>query len=291
MFGSAISNMMIKPGSSPVFGSPADYGLEFEEVAFQARDGVTLAGWLVKGDPSRVIVQSHFGVQSSRAGFTPEGKGMIKLWKSNIPFLEHVRHLVQSGYSVLMYDFRNHGASGASSRPWVSWGPEEHKDVVAAVEYLTGHPVYRSSKIGLLSLCMGAAASTYAYGADPGLGQYDQIKAMLAVQPLLYPDFSKALGIPGFLNRAADKVNLERTGIDLTTKSFMPHVKDIRVPTMVVQNRNDPWANLDAVQHYYDQLTVEKELVWLELSKERAAAYAHLGEHPQIASDFFGRYL
>ena len=291
MFAERISDMMIKPGSSPVFGTPADSGLDYEDVAFQASDGVTLRGWLVEGGADKIIVQSHFGVQSSRSGFTPEGKGMIKLWKTNIPFLRHVEALVNAGYSVLMYDFRNHGDSDAGTCPWVSWGPEERKDVLAAVKFVAEHPTYKDAEIGLLSICMGAASTTYAYGEDEGLKTFPNIKALLAVQPLLYPDFVRGLGIPSFLARGASKVNLERTGIDLDTTSFLPHVKDIPVPTLVVQNKNDPWANTERVQQYHDELRVEKELLWLDLSSDRAAAYHHLGEHPEIAVEFFGKYM
>lgn len=291
MFAERISDMMIKPGNAPVFGTPADYQLEYEDVAFEASDGVTLRGWLVKGGTDKVIIQSHFGVQCSRSGFTPEGKGMIKLWKTDIAFLRHVKALVDAGYSVLMYDFRNHGESDVGTCPWVSWGPEEHKDVLAAVEFIGTHPSYADAEIGLLSICMGAAATAYAYGTDGGLASHPNIKALLAVQPLLYPDFVHGLGIPGFLSRGASKVNLQRTGVDLDTMSFLPHVKDIPVPTLLVQNENDPWANADRIRQFHDALTVEKELVWLDLSKDRAAAYNHLGEHPELVVDFFGKHM
>ena len=274
-----------------MFGTPADFGLDYEDVEFHACDGVTLRGWLVKGGTDRIIVQSHFGVQSSRAGFTPEGKGVIKLWKTDIPFLRHVKALVDAGYSVLMYDFRNHGDSDAGTCPWVSWGPEEHKDVLAAVKFVSEHAEYGGAEIGLLSICMGAASTTYAYGKEDGLAAFPQIKALLAVQPLLYPDFVHGLGIPGFLSRGASKVNLERTGIDLDTTTFLPHVKNIPVPTLVIQNENDPWANAERVQQYHDELVVEKELRWLDLSKDRAAAYHHLDEHPEIVVDFFAKYM
>ena len=62
-----ISDMMIKPGQSPVFNKPADFGLDYEDVSFSARDGVTLRGWLIKGGTDKIIIQSNFGVQCSRA--------------------------------------------------------------------------------------------------------------------------------------------------------------------------------------------------------------------------------
>lgn len=291
VFSKMISDMMIKPGGSPVFGNPGDFGLAYEDVTFKASDGVTLSGWLIKGGTEKIIIQSHFGVQSSRSGFTPDGKGMIKLWKKNIPFLQHARSLVEQGYSMLMYDFRNHGNSETGTCPWVSWGPEEHKDVIAAVDFVSRHPTYKGSNIGLLSICMGAAATTYAYGVENGLQNYTNIKAMIAIQPLLYADFVQALGIPGFLNKGASKVNLKRTGIDLDKTSFVPNVRNIKVPTLVIQNKNDPWANLDAVQEYYDELCVEKELLWLELSKGRAAAYDEMGKSPKMLTEFFEKHL
>ena len=96
---------------------------------------VTLRGWLIPGGTERVVVQSHFGVQCSRAGYTPKGKGLIKMWKEDISFLRQARHLHERGYTVLMYDMRNHGESDPGTCPWVSWGPEEARDVIAAVDF------------------------------------------------------------------------------------------------------------------------------------------------------------
>lgn len=292
VFAEKISDMMIKPGSSPVFGTPADFDLDYTDVKFEAKDGVMLSGWLIDGGADKIVIQSHFGVQCSRAGFTPAGKGMIKLWKNDIPFLRHAKALVDAGYSVLMYDFRNHGESSPGTCPWVSWGPEEHKDILAAVKFVDSHPVFHNAQIGLLSICMGAAATTYAYGlGDEGLAAYSNIRALIAVQPLLYPDFVRGLGIPAFLSRGASKVNRERTGIDLDTVSFLPHVKDIRVPTLVIQNRKDPWANLERVQQYVNELQVESDTRWLDLSKDRAAAYEWLGSNSHELVEFFDKHL
>jgi pimeloyl-ACP methyl ester carboxylesterase len=284
--------MMIKPGNSPVFNNPKDLGLDYEDVEFRTRDGVTLRGWLIKGAADKIIVQSHFGVQCSRSGYTPKGKGLIKMWKGDISFLRQAKHLSEQGYTVLMYDMRNHGQSDPGTIPWISWGPEEAKDVIAAADFVSHHPQYKDAGIGLLSICMGAVASTYAYGmGDEGLRQYSNVKAMIAVQPLHYKEFVRALGIPGFLNRAGSRKSFERLGFDLNTKSFMPDVKSITVPTLVVQNQNDPWTDLDFVQQYHDELQVKKEMLWLDLAKQRAAAYDYLGTSPQTLSDFLGRYL
>lgn len=290
MLAKYFADSMTKPGKSPVFGDPKDFGLAYEDVTFKAHDGVTLSGWLIKGGKDKVIVQSHFGIQCSRSGYTPEGKGVVKLWKKDIRFLDQAKYLVDAGYSFLMYDFRNHGNSEAGTRVWVSGGQEESKDVIAAVDFITHHPVYRGGQIGLLSICMGAVSTACAYGAENGLQKYTNIKALIAVQPIGFAEFLHAMGVPSFLVRRANKVNLNRGGVDLYA-SCLPYVKSINVPTMVVQNKNDPWTSFDYVNSYYDELKTEKAMLWLDLSKKRVAAYDWIGKNPEKILAFFGKHL
>lgn len=287
-----LSSLIIKGGVSPVFDDPAAFGLTPEDVTFQSSDGVTLRGWLFRGTNTGIVVQSHFGVQCSRCGFTPKDKGMQPLWPEDIRFLKHIKDLVDAGFSVLAYDTRNHGESDMAQDGWVSWGPTEHKDVLAAVRFVANHPDFKDAPIGLLSICMGLASTTYAYGEENGLASIPNVKALLGIQPLLYNDFMKnVMGLPGFLNRWVDERNSERTGVDLVHTSFMPHVSKINVPTLLVQNSNDTFPDMDHVRAYYDALTVDKEMVWLDLEPKRAAAYAYLTENPQFMTDFFAKHL
>lgn len=291
MFGKMISNMMVKPHQSPLFDSPEAHRLDYENVEFKTEDGVTLRGWLIKGGTDKVIVQSHFGVQCNRGGWTPEGKGPIKPWKEDIEFLRQAKYLVDQGYSVLMYDMRGHGESDLGPIPWVSWGPEEAKDVIAAVDYISTRPDYEGATIGLLSICMGAAASTYAYGRENGLASRTNIKAMIAVQPLLYTCFVEALGMPGFMNRAGEKVSKERLGFDMAAPNFVKDAPKVTVPTLVVQNQNDPWTQMGMVEDYYNALTTEKELKLLDIEKSRFAAYDYVGTHPAELMGWFDKYM
>lgn len=286
-----LSNSIVKGGQAPVFDNPKDYGLDYEDVTFTAEDGVSLSGWLIKGGKEKIIIQSHYGVQSSRSGYTPEGKGRPRMWTENISFLKHVKYLADKGYSVLVYDFRNHGNSGTGTCEWVTWGPEEHKDVLAAVDYVSNHPDYKDSSIGLLSICMGAASSTYAFGKKNGLSANENIKAMIAIQPLRYPDFIKALGLDNFIGRRVTNRNNERTGLDLNNVSFMPDVPSINVPTLLVQNSNDEYLDRESIEEYYDALEVEKEMMWLDLGNKRAAGYDYLTKTPEKILTFFDKHL
>ncbi|WP_306144425.1 S9 family peptidase [Roseibium sp. MMSF_3412] len=289
MFGNMISNMMVKPFQSPLFDSPEAHGLDYENVEFKAEDGVTLRGWLIKGGTGKVIVQSHFGVQCNRGGWTPKGHGPIAPWKQDIKFLRQAKYLIDQGYSVLMYDLRGHGESDIGTIPWVSWGPEEAKDVIAAVDFASER--YPEASIGLLSICMGSASTTYAFGREDSLGKRTILKAMIAVQPLLYTCFIKALGMPGFMARSGEKASAKRLGFDMSAPDFVKDAPKVTVPTLVVQNTNDPWTEMGMVRDYYDALKVEKDLMLLDLEKSRFAAYDYLGTHPEEMMGWFDRYL
>lgn len=293
MLGKAISNMMIKPGKAPVFENPEQYGLDYEDVTFDTKDGVTLSGWIVKGGTDKVIIQSHFGVQCSRSGFTVKGKGMMEkmLWDKDIHFLNQAKYLVDAGYTVLMYDLRNHGESGSAEEEWITWGLEERRDVIAAVEFMSNHEVYKDANIGLLSICMGAASTTFAYGMEEDLQANTNIKSMIAVQPLTYDFFLQNLGLPKFVTNAGSKYSKKKRDVDLTGDSFLPYTKDIKVPTMVIQNKNDNMTDLGMVDQYYQSLTCEKKYLSLDLEKKRAAAYDWLGKNPDEILDWFGKYV
>ena len=291
MFGKQISDLMIKPGKSPVFETPDSYNLDYEDVTFKTSDGVTLSGWLVKGGTDKVIVQSHFGVQCSRCGYTQEGKGMMKnaLWTSDIHFLNHTKYLVDAGYSVLMYDMRNHGNSEQTG--WVSWGKDERKDVVAAIRFVAEHNDHKDANIGLLSICMGQGASVFGFGLEEEMKTFKNLKTMISVQPLTYDYFVKAMGLPNFLIDSGNKYNTNKRNTDLTGDAFLPYVKDVHVPTLVIQNENDPMTNLDMVKQFYADLQVEKQMLWLKLEKKRGAAYAWLGENPEPILKWFDTHL
>ncbi|NHJ87092.1 MAG: alpha/beta hydrolase [Asgard group archaeon] len=285
-----IANSVTKPGSSPVIGNPKEFGLDYEDVEFKAQDGVKLSGWLVKGNTDKVIIFTHFGIQSSRSGYTPKGKGLLKPYNKKIEYLNTVKHLVNEGYSVLMYDLRNHGNSEKGIIPWISGGVEEYKDVLAAVNFIASHKEYKNSKIGLLSYCMGAVSTTNAYGLENGLQENKNIRALIANQPILLTDFIKGYGFSDKMAKKANEFNMKRGGADLSI-DCLPNVKKITVPTLLVQAEGDPWANLDWIKEFYKELQVEKEMYWIKGTKKRLESYDWFNHTPEPMLNFFNKYL
>jgi hypothetical protein len=139
MLGKIVANNLVKEGNAPLFDNPEKYNLKYENVNFTAEDGIQLQGWLIKGVTDKVIIQTHFGVTCSRDGYTNKGKLFTKSYTQDIHFLRQAKYLNEAGYTVLMYDMRTYGESDTAMDGFISYGPEEAKDVVAAVHYISNY--------------------------------------------------------------------------------------------------------------------------------------------------------
>ncbi len=299
MIGRLLANTLVKTGpNAPLFDSPANHGLDYEDVSFEASDGVTLRGWLIPGDPDRVIIQSHFGLFCSRAGYTREGKNfLLRPIPNDVEFLRQAKYFHDAGYTVLVYDFRNHGESDEAMDGFVSYGPEEAKDVVAAVEFITSHPTYGHASIGLMSICMGQGASVSAFGRPDGLKGNTSIRCMVSVQPLDYQHFLRGMNMPSFLQNRANAYIEANTDFDYYNNTWRPFVKEVDVPTLVIQNRNDGFLDEGFVKGVYDDLQVEKDILWIEVPKKRTraanriAAYEWIGTNSEPILAWFNRFM
>jgi len=126
--------------------SPVEYGLAFEEVAFQAADGLMLHGWWVPAAGSdRAVVIMH-------------GHGGSMDWD-----VHRAPALHAAGFNVLLFDFRAHGRSEGQT---VTFGYLERQDVLGAARFLRGRGMRR---IGLLGFSFGGIAAMLAAPICPDI--------------------------------------------------------------------------------------------------------------------------
>lgn len=119
--------------------SPAEYGLEFEEVTFNTSDGLILHGcWIPIPASDRAVVILH-------------GHGGSMDWDIHRAPAFHA-----AGFNVLLFDFRAHGRSEGRL---ATFGYLERRDVLGAVEFLKERGMKR---IGLLGFSYGGMASMLA---------------------------------------------------------------------------------------------------------------------------------
>jgi pimeloyl-ACP methyl ester carboxylesterase len=114
--------------------TPADLGLDYHDVAFDAADGVRLSGWYIPSVNGAAAVLLH-GAGSTRSDV-----------------LEHAGVLARSGYGVLLYDARGHGRSDGRAMDFGWYGDE---DIAGAVRFVAGQPDVDATRIGLVGLSMG----------------------------------------------------------------------------------------------------------------------------------------
>ena len=130
-----LSRTVIHLDRQPVPKTPKDYGMDFEDIEFKAKDGVKIKGWLIPSSSNKLIVLTHVG-GLTKYGSTTEFSSFSKLYNKEIEFLKTAKHLHNENYNVLMFDFRNHGESDPSPNGGkAAVGLEEYQDVVAAMDF------------------------------------------------------------------------------------------------------------------------------------------------------------
>jgi uncharacterized protein len=150
------ADMLTKPYhgfSSPE--TPATHNVAYEDVRLPARGGdVQLAAWYMpRQGTDRAVVLVH-GASVNR--WIEFGGGFLRLGVE----------LQRRGFAVLMIDLRAHGDSEGER---VSFGVEERRDVMGAVDWLRAQG-FAPGSIGVLGVSMGASAAIGAAAEDADIG-------------------------------------------------------------------------------------------------------------------------
>ena len=139
--------------------TPASFGLEYEEIAFTADDGVPLSGWWVPVEKARGTVILVHGLNRSR-----------------IEMVRKTSFLHGKGWNALLFDLRHHGKSGGTVS---SFGHFEKRDVHAAADLARQKMIGFSSRQGetgatrssapvvLWGVSLGGASAALAAAEDP----------------------------------------------------------------------------------------------------------------------------
>lgn len=281
-----LSRTVIHLDRQPIPKTPKDYGLSFQDIEFQASDGVRIKGWLIPNSSDKLVVMTHVG-GLTKYGSTREFKSFSKLFNEEVEFLKVARHLHNEGYGVLMFDFRNHGESGPSPNGGKAGvGLEEYQDVSAAMDYIHYRSDLAGKDIGFVSFCMGANSTIIAMSKNPE--KFQKVKCMVAVQPISMEVFVRTYlkwRLTSFGGRLVFPpikmfVNLQ-SKYRLENMSPASYAKDIKVPTLYVQTRKDPWTELSDITAFYENTSSSKEFFWLEGLTHRFQGYQYFGDHPE----------
>ena len=247
-----VSGFGTRPPERLLTDTPADYGSDFIDVEFPSRDGLMLRGWWMEGEEAKATLIFGHGLFRSRR----EG-------------LERGSVLNKSGFSVLLFDFRNHGKSDPTS---TSLGFVERLDVLGAYDFLKEKRERR--RFVLLGVSMGAVAVIHA------AGDFQQdLEAIIADSPFQSLNETVAhhagmLNLPSFPFANLFKWNLTRIAQyeaeDLNTLEALRRLDEI--PVLLIYGKEDRRLPPSGIQNIFDAIpSANKELVVFENATHGAA--------------------
>jgi fermentation-respiration switch protein FrsA (DUF1100 family) len=149
--------------------------IDFETVSFQTEDRITLYGWFIPPEENHAVLLYVHGLGGNRGDFLPESE-----------------RLHQSGYGALLFDLRNHGASGGTV---TTMGAREVLDVQAAFDFLAERQI---ECIGIVGRSMGGATAIRAMRQIPEVRVLIIDSAYTSIADVLSDGIRSQIGIPGF---------------------------------------------------------------------------------------------
>lgn len=281
-------------GRAPILRTPADYDMAYEDVFFPSMDGVPLEAWYIPAnvESDKLIIFNH-PMTFSRSGFP----GHLAPWSEFAPidvnFLKIHKALHDAGYNVLAYDLRNHGRSGSANGNVCGVGLLEYRDVVGAMQYVQSSEKLKSMKVGLFNPCAGGDAAMVAMTKHPEY--FEDVKAFVCPQPASMNIMSQvtlnAMGLGEYLD-ILDEEQIKCGGFKSSDMSPHNYAMNVKVPTFIIQVRDDVWTVPDDVQKTFDLIPHdEKKLFWIEGTTARFDGYNYFGEHPEQMTDWYNQYM
>ncbi|WP_250157501.1 alpha/beta hydrolase family protein [Tianweitania aestuarii] len=286
------------PSRSPVLRTPADEGLDYEDVTFPAQDGVPLEAWFIPRTGSDRLVICNHPMMFNRYGFPSH----LEPWRSfgaasgntfEVDYVADYRILHEAGYNVLTYDERNFGLSGTGNGGLNSGGRYQARDVIGSLLYVRSREDLRNMAVGLFSRCNGANANLYAVHTQPRF--FDDVRCMVLCQPLSVGSVMKRTLEGMGLGERLDQLDREiQLAASLTFNQMSPNLwaRSVQTPTFVYQVHDDALTTPADVQATFDAIPIEdKALHWIRDTTKRWDGYLEFQRRPEPMIAWFDRHM
>jgi dipeptidyl aminopeptidase/acylaminoacyl peptidase len=170
---------------------------------------IDISGWWVAADdpsaPAIVIVHGHTACKRDPDVLLPAGM------------------LHRNGFSVLLIDLRDHGASTREDGRYAG-GTEEYRDVLGAWDWLQSAMGIPADRIGLLGVSLGAATVLIASGEEPRVAATWEDSSYADISVAIQAELARN-GYPGFLEPAGVLMASLISGDDLHARSPLEAVR------------------------------------------------------------------
>jgi len=169
---------------------------------------------------------------------------------------------IESGCNVLFIDQRAHGKSDGK---YNTVGFEEHKDLIAWIEYLQKN--HHTESVYLHGICIGAACCVYALTADY---RPECVKGLVVEG--MYPTFYET-----FKNHMIELKKPLYPGLPMINMMMKLHtghsmkdgpiskVEDLKTPILMIHGKEDAYSLKEHASEMYEKCGSEKKsIVWFE---------------------------
>ncbi|MDT3399161.1 alpha/beta fold hydrolase [Streptomyces sp. B1866] len=143
LYGVSLAYLAFHPRNRAQHGHPRDFGLPYVDLRIPFTSGKYVHAWLCPGSDERVVIVGHsLGMNKGRS-------------------LAHAKFLHDAGYTVCLFDHRNHGSS-SDDRSFVGLGDRFASDITAIVSYLRLRRGYGSAGIAVYGFSFSCFSSMWA---------------------------------------------------------------------------------------------------------------------------------
>ena len=284
---------------SPILHWPSEQGLEYEDVTFQATDGVPLEGWFIPAPESDKLIIANHPMGFSRAGIPAHLEPWKSIWALSgndieVNLVPDYKILHDAGYNVLAYDLRNFGLSGAANGGIASSGIFEARDVAGSLAYARSRRETAGMTIGLFSRCLGCSSTFAAMAQFPAA--FDGVRCLVGPQPVTMKTIVQRrlalLGVPADRIDDLEQRVIMRTSIGFTRRAPREWARNVRVPTFLYQVRDDVLTEPADVQAMFDNIPVaDKKLAWIQGTTRRWDGYLEFQRHPEPTLEWFAQHM
>ena len=251
----------------PTEQTPADEGLDFQEVGLDSTDELGLKGWWVPyDDSSRAVILVH-GLEGNKSGEQ---------------VLKTASVYSGAGYGVLMFDLRGHGESEGKR---TTVGYQEVRDVRGALSWLEEEQGFGLGEVVLHGWSMGGATVVRA-AVGTGVAAVVEEAGYADLPLILRKQIPEASGLPRLFN----------PGIFLMTKLFLgfdswavqpsedaARLREEGVPLFVIHSTDDevvPFEHAELFERAYPEAAL-----WKVEGLGHVEAYTHR-EYPERLLSF-----
>ncbi len=259
---------LVRPSRRPFVEHPRDHDIPYEEVTFPGEVG-PLSAWYLPGTNGITLIALH-GIGDNK-----------QQWL--VPAID----LQRRGFSLLLLDFRAHGASAGHL---CAFGDRETRDVAAALAYLQSRGDCAMDRVGVMGLSLGGITALLAAARNPAIGAVMAEAAFSDLLDNVGIAFSRFTGVPAY-----PFANLTVFWGQLLTGARLSRIRPVEVvhqiaprSVFIIGDLHDRLVNEpEASQSLYDRASEPRQL-WQIPDTDHVCGYRVAGpEYIERVAAFF----